>query len=122
MFEKAVRLKLRFNHKGLCTVEDLWDLPLKSLDSIFKKLNAEMKTQKEESLLETKSAEDAILDLKVAIIMHIVRVKLQERKAREEKKEKAAKKEKLLAIIAEKQDEAYRGMSIEDLTNLVNGL
>jgi len=122
MFEKASRLKLRFIHKGLCTVEDLWDLPLKSLDSIFKELNNRLKMQKEESLLETKSNEDEILDLQIAIIKHVVEVRLAEKKLRLDAKEKAAKKEKLLGIIAEKQEEGLRGMSIEELTGLVNSL
>ena len=122
MFEKASRLKLRFIHKGLCTVEDLWDLPLKSLDSIFKELNNRLKMQKEESLLETKSNEDEILDLQIAIIKHVVEVRLAEKKLRLDAKEKAAKKEKLLGIIAEKQEEGLRGMSIEELTGLVNEL
>jgi len=122
MFEKASRLKLRFIHKGLCTVEDLWDLPLKSLDSIFKELNNRLKMQKEESLLETKSNEDEILDLQVALIKHVVEVRLAEKKLRLDATEKAARKEKLLGIIAEKQEEGLRGMSIEELTGLVNSL
>jgi len=113
---------LRFIHKGLCTVEDLWDLPLKSLDSIFKELNNRLKMQKEESLLETKSNEDEILDLQVALIKHVVEVRLAEKKLRLDATEKAARKEKLLGIIAEKQEEGLRGMSIEELTGLVNSL
>lgn len=122
MFEKAARLKLRFNHKGLCTVEDLWDLPLRPLDSIFKELNAQLKTQNEESLLDTKSHENEILDLQIGIVRHVVEVRLNEKKIRENEVERAAKKEKLLGIIAEKQDASLYDMSIEDLTNLVNGL
>jgi hypothetical protein len=122
MFEKAVRLKLRFTHKGLCTVEDLWDIPLESLDRIFKDLNTNLKAQKEESLLETRSKEDEILDLKIAIVKHIVEVRLSEQKARTDLAAKSAKKEKLLGIIAEKQDSALRDMSIDELTKLVDEL
>lgn len=122
MFEKAVRLKLRFTHKGLCTVEDLWDLPLDALDRIFKDLNAKLKTQKEESLLETRSKEDEILDLKISIVKHIVEVRLAEQKARKDLAAKSAKKEKLLGIIAEKQDNALRDLSVDELTKLVDEL
>jgi hypothetical protein len=122
MFEKAVRLKLRFTHKGLCTVEDLWDIPLESLDRIFKDLNIKLKTQKEESLLETRSKEDEILDLKIAIVKHIVEVRLSEQKARKDLADKLAKKQKLLGIIAEKQDSELRDLSVDELTKLVDEL
>jgi hypothetical protein len=122
MFEKAVRLKLRFTHKGLCTVEDLWDIPLESLDRIFKDLNIKLKAQKEESLLETRSKEDEILDLKIAIVKYIVEVRLSEQKARTDLSAKSAKKQKLLGIIAEKQDSVLRDMSVDELTKLVDEL
>jgi hypothetical protein len=122
MFEKASRLKVRFNHKGLCSAEDLWDLPLKALDSIFKALNAQNKTQKEESLLETRSQEDDLLALQIAIVKHVVEVRLQEQRAREDVATKAAQKQKLLGIISKKQDEQLENMSVEDLTKLVANL
>jgi len=122
MFEAASRLKLRFQHKGLCTTEDLWDLSLKSLDSIFKNLNMESKAQKEESLLDTKDKFDTVLGLKINIIRHIVAAKIQARDEQKNAADKAEKKEKLLAIISQKQDAALHDMSIEDLTKLVQGL
>ena len=122
MFEQASRLKLRFPFKGQCSVEDLWDLPLEALDLIFKGLNSQRKTQEEESLLETKSTEDEILGLKINIVKHVVKVRLEERKARENEAAKAAKKQKLLGIIAEKQDAALRDMSVDTLTKLVDEL
>jgi hypothetical protein len=122
MFEKAVRLKLRFTHKGLCTVEDLWDIPLQSLDLIFKDLNIKLKAQKEESLLETRSKEDEILDLKIAIVKHIVEVRLSEQKARADLAAKSVKKQKLLGIIAEKQDSELRDLSVDELAKLVDEL
>lgn len=122
MFEKATRMKLRFNYKGLCTAEDLWDLPVKALDQIFKNLNAQLKTQKEESLLNVKTAEDHVLDLKLQIIKHIVKTKLEEAEAQENKALKAEKKQKLLKVISEKKDKALYDMPVEELEKLVNDL
>ena len=122
MFEKASRLKVRFNHKGLCSVEDLWDLPLRSLDSIFKTLNAQNKTQKEESLLEIKSQEDELLDLQISIVRHIVDVRVQELNARENAAKKLMEKQRLLGILAKKQDEQLEGLSIEELTKRIEEL
>ncbi|WP_243033922.1 hypothetical protein [Clostridium sp. AF50-3] len=56
----AARCKYRFPYRGNISVEDLWDLPVKALDGIFKTLNAEVKQSQEESLLENKSPEDEV--------------------------------------------------------------
>jgi len=122
MFQQASRLKLRFDYKGICTVEDLWDIPLRSLDTIYKDLNAQMKEQQEDSLLETKSQEGSILDLKISIVKHIVKVRLDEQEARKNEHERSERKEKILSIIAEKKDQALYDMPVEELNKLVEGL
>ena len=122
MFEKVSRMKLRFDYKGWCSVEDLWDLAVGELDRMYKSLNARMKEQEEESLLDTKSQEDAILELEIAIVKHIVAVKLAEQEARENRTLNAERKRKLLAIVAEKQDEDLKGKSIKDLNKMIDAL
>lgn len=54
LFEIAIRNKYRFPFKGWISTEDLWDLSVQNLDSIFKTLNKEFKTTGEESLLGTR--------------------------------------------------------------------
>jgi hypothetical protein len=122
MFEIATRNKFRFNYKGLCSVEDLWDLSVKALDSIFKELNSNLKQQKEESLLDVKTASDEVLDLKITIVKYIVEIKLAEKVAKENAAFKAAHKQKLMGIIETKQDDALHNMSVEDLTKLMENL
>ena len=122
MFEKAVRMKLRFNYKGLLSVEDLFDLSVSSLDQIFKSLNAQLKAQKEESLLDVKTEEEDGLALKVQIIKHIVKAKLDEADARETKALKAEKKQKLLKVISEKKEKVLYDMPVDELEKLVNDL
>lgn len=122
IFEQASRLKLRFAHKGLCTVDDLWDLSLSALDSIYKGLKAQEKQQSEESLLSTKSAANEVLSLQIEIVKHIFEVKQAEQLARQSAAEKAAQKQKLLGIIAEKQETELRSMSVEDLTKMVEAI
>jgi hypothetical protein len=122
IFEKAVRLKLRFAHKGFCSVEDLWDLSVEELDEIYKRLNASLKVLTEESLLEVPDNKNDVLQLKVDIIKHIVKTKLCEKEKAEKKVLLAERKQKLLKIIADKQDESLRELSLEELNELLGKL
>jgi hypothetical protein len=119
MFEKGIRLKLRFNFRGMLSIEDLYDLNVKSLDAIYKDLNSTYKTQKEESLLDVKNKEDEILALKIEIIKYIVKTKLEEQEAREKAQENAAQRQKILKVISEKKDKELYDMPIEDLEKMV---
>jgi len=122
MFEKATRMKLRFDFHGSISVEDLWDLHVLDLDVIFKKLNAESRTQKEESLLEVESPEEEIVALKIGIVKRIVSVKLQEQMDREQAAERRARKEKLMSILEEKQDAQLLELDMDALQKLIEEL
>jgi hypothetical protein len=122
MFEYATRNKVRFPFKGLISVEDLWDLTLTNLDSIYKTLNKQVKQSEEESLLNTKTTVDKELDVQIAIVKHIVAVKLTEQEAREKASAKKAQKQKIMAIIASKQDEELQNSSVEDLQKMLDEL
>lgn len=122
LFEMATRKKFRFPFKGMISIEDLWDLSVKNLDAVFKALNAEAKQANEESLLAVKSDEDTILDAKIAIVKHIVSVKLTDE---EEKKQAAVKREqkrRIQELIANKQDKELEGKSIEELQAMLAGM
>lgn len=122
IFEYAVRNKIRFPYKGLITVEDLFDLSVTNLDSIYKTLNKEIKQSEEESLLTTKTNVDTELEVQIAIVKHIVSVKLAEQEAREKAAAKKAQKQKIMSIIATKEDEALQNTSVEDLKKMLDEL
>lgn len=122
MFIEATRNKMRFPYKGLATVEDLWDLPVTELDKIYKSLKKQEKTANEESLLEVKSSEDEELTAQIEIVKYIVGVKLEENKAAEMAKERKEQKQKIMSILASKQDEALQGKSIEELEKMLDEL
>lgn len=119
MFEVAVRNKYRFPFKGMVSVEDLWDLSVKDLDSIFKVLNSQVKQAKEESLLNKKSEEDKVLDVKIDIIKYIVGVKQEEDSQRLLAKAKKEQKQKILSILADKQYEDLKNKSPEELQKML---
>lgn len=119
MFEIAARNKFRFPFKGMISTEDLWDLSVENLDNVFKTLNSEMKKTKEESLLSTKSKGDEVFELKIEIVKHIVMVKQEEKEAREKKFLNRERNQKIMSIIAAKQDEQLHNMSVEELQKLL---
>jgi hypothetical protein len=122
MFEQASREKTRFSFKGWISVEDLWDLTVEELDSIFKGLNAKLRTTKENSLLGAKNAVDDGIEFQVAIIKHIVEVKQAETAMRLVELENRRKKQKILGILSKKQDMDLEGKSIEDLNKMLEDL
>lgn len=122
MFEVASRSKMRFPFRGLISVEDLWDLSVQNLDLIFKTLNSELKQVQEESLLNVKTKEDKELDIKIEIVKHIVKVKLEEENNRLKAKEQKEQKQKILEILSAKQDESLQNKSVEELQAMLEEL
>lgn len=122
LFIKATREKMRFPYKGQATVEDIWDLPMTELDRIYKVLNAEKKEAQEDSLLDTKSEEDEELAAQIGIVKYIFTVKQEEKKVAETARERKEQKQKIMAILASKQDEALHDKSIEELEKMLDEL
>ena len=122
IFEYAVRNKVRFPFKGMISSEDLWDLSVINLDSIYKTLNRQIKQTEEESLLNVKTNVDTELEVQIAIVKHIVSVKLAEQEAREKAAAKKAQKQKIMSIIATKEDEALQNSSVDDLRKMLDEL
>jgi len=122
MFEVATREKMRFPFKGTISVEDLWDLSVQNLDKVFKTLNSQRKEAQEESLLNAKSSEDEVLDTQIAIVKYIFDVKLDEQATRVKAAENKEKKQKIMALMAKKDDEAMENMSKEELQKLLDEL
>lgn len=122
IFELASRNKIRFAYKGSLTTEDLWDLSVQELDRVFKALNAKLKVCKEESLLGPKATVNSELELQVAIVRRIVEIKLAEAATREAEAERKTKREKILSILAEKQDGALASKSEDELKKMLENL
>ena len=123
MFIYATKNKLRYPYvKGNVNTEDLWDLNVKELDSIYKKLNRESKAAQEESLLENKTKANKVLDIKIGIIKYIVEQKLAEKDKALKAKENAEKKQKIAEILNNKRNEALNNMSEEELQKMLDSI
>lgn len=120
LFKIASKKKYRFNYKGLITVEDLWDLPVEELDKIYKNLKTQQKNNSEESLLQTVSKEDKELNNKIDIIKTIVNDKLVAMDRALKIAEKKLQNQKILEIMADKQDAALKEKSIDELKAMLS--
>lgn len=129
IYAKAARIKLRFaTIVGSLSVEDLWDLPLQSdkgkanLDDIAKALRQTVKASAEESFVTPTNKVDERAQLAFDIVLDMINTKIAERDAATQLKAKAETRQKILAIIAKKQDEAIEGKSVEELTKMLESL
>lgn len=121
-FEFALKNKVRFPYKGAISTEDLYDLSVRELDTIFKTLNAQAKRSQEESLLATKTKEDETLSVQIEIVKYIFATKLADAEAAKRNKEVKEQKQKIMEIMAAKKDAALHDMSIEELQAMLENL
>ncbi len=115
LFKNAAKKKYRFQFRGVCTVEDLWDLSLENLDTIYKSLKKQQRESTEESLLEKVSKEDKILNEKIEIVKEIVADKLKAQERAKNALKRKAENQRILEIIADKKDAALKEKSMEEL-------
>jgi hypothetical protein len=129
LFMLASRSKFRFNTvSGVIAVEDLWDLPLSdsrkaNLDDIAKGLNKQLKEANEEqSFVKPAAAKTNEVQAKFDLVLTVIKTKMEERDAAKALADKLANKQKIMALIDKKKDEAMAGKSLEELQGLVNAM
>jgi hypothetical protein len=115
IFKYAAKYALRFPYKGQASVEDLFNLNLNDLDAIYKNLVKQQKADSGESLIETKTPLDTQLEVKIAIVKEIFADKKAAMEKAKATAEKKAQTQKILDIMARKQDEALLNMSLDEL-------
>lgn len=129
LFEQAARQKLRFpSAKGDLTAENLWDLPLTSkggfdLDSVAKAINTSLKAEAEESFVAVSAnPRKAQLETQLAIVKYVIAERIKESEATRQRSERAAERQRLIAILGDKQDEQLRSMTAEEIRKRINEL
>ena len=115
IFKYAAKNALRFPYKGTISTEDLFNLNLTELNNIYKALRKQQRTGDEESLIETKSADDVILDTKIAIVKEIFEDKHAAIIKAQKAAEKRAQKQKILEIMSQKENESLQNKSLAEL-------
>jgi len=120
MYKEALQRKLRFlTAKGSLTLEQLFDLSITSLDTLAVALNDEYEQSTTKSFLVKRNDADRTVKLKLDIVLDILNSKVDEAEAIANKKRDKEHNEKIMALIAEKQDGELRGKSIEELSAML---
>lgn len=129
IFEYATRNKLRFaSAKGDLTTEQLWDVPLRSsdgfnLDAIAKNANRAFKEATEESFVSsTRTPAVTRLELTLETVKRVIEVKIADEELAKKRAANKDEKEKLLAILAKKQEGKLDELSEKELQRRIAAL
>lgn len=129
IFEYAVRNKIRFaSPRGELSVEQLWDVPLRSkddfnLNTIAQTTNKAVKNATEESFVETtRTALHVRLEVALDCVKHIIEVKLNDENTAKKRAENKLEREKLLGILAEKQTGKLSALTEEEIKKRIEAL
>lgn len=122
IFEFDSRHNLAYpSTRGDLTSSQLWSMPLQhssgfDLDNVARAVNAELKAQTEESFVQTtKRAAQTVLEVKLEVVKHIIAVKLEEAANALTAAQRAAERDKLVGVLAAKQEDALKNLSPEEL-------
>lgn len=122
MYKQASQLKLRFQTpKGQLTVEQLWDLSMSDLSTTIKAMKKVLKKSDDNELgfLEEDSKVDKITELAFNILKDVYITKKEAAKTLREAADIKEHNQKILTLIAQKQDEELGGKSIDELKLLL---
>jgi len=129
LFEYATRNKLRFaSTRGELTVEQLWDVPLRSkddfnLETVAKAASKAWKEISEESFVESaRTPKHTKFETALETVKFVIETKLTEEAAAEKRAGNKLEKEQLLKILAEKQGDKLSALSEKELQRRIAAL
>ena len=120
---EALKNKYRFEYKGLINVEDLFDINLEGLDQIYRDLKKVENDLQSDSLLDAnENPLKKETENKINIVKNIFEIKVEEIEQAKIALAKKAQREKILAIIENKQDQELSEKSIKELRKIYDSL
>lgn len=123
MFANAARRKYRFpTCKGYVLAEDLFDMQPTQLNACYQQLKRELSQteEHEDSLMETPSNQTQDLRERIEIVRFVFEEHKNHALAVEQAAAQRERKEQIMSIIHEKQSQALKEMSIEELQKLLD--
>ena len=128
MWIEALSKKVRFEFKDLIRIEEIFDLSLKDLDEIYRNLKKQMdeyKQYSEDSLLDEDTEKDETyeeLQLKIDIVTAVFNHIKKQQEELQRKIDIQNQRDKILGIIADKENEELSNKSISELKEILNNL
>lgn len=123
IFEIAAREKYTYTFRGQIKTEDLYDLKVTDLDTIYKGLKSDLGKLSEDSLLETSDSEEReTINNKIEIVKTVVAYKQELAEQAKNAKATREQKQMLKTLIAEKKNEELKGKSVDELEAMLNNL
>lgn len=122
MYKQASKLGLRFQtNRGVLSVEQLWHLTQTDLSNAIKAVKKVLKKNDDDELsfLEDTKVVDVENQLRFDILKDVYLTKKKEAEELRNTAENKAHNQKILALIAEKQEGKLRDMSVEELEKLL---
>ena len=123
MYKQASQIGLRVNTpRGPLSVEQLWNLSMTDLKTTIRALKKSLKANDDDELdflEETESKVDKVTELSFNILKDIYVTKKDAAKALRDAADIKAHNQKILQLIASKQEKELEGMSVEELEALL---
>lgn len=122
MYKEASKLSLRFTTpKGVLSVEQLWSLNQTDLSNTIKAVKKVLKTTDDDELsfLESNKVVDKENQLRFDILKDVYLTKKAEAEAIRNAADIKEHNQKILTLIAQKQDEELGGKSIDELKSML---
>lgn len=126
LFERATRARLRFQTtKGVINTEDLWTLPLRTLNELAQGLHGQLKTIEDKiDFLNTEKPkkEDSETALAFEVVKYVLLTKKRENEETAMAAERREKKQNLMALIQQKKEGELANKSVAELEEMIASL
>lgn len=119
IFISALAQKLRFPFKGSISTEDLFSLGLTDLDFLYKTLTTREKEISGDGLIKKANPAAKVLELQIAVVKEVFDYRQAEINAKKAKAEVRQRNARIRELIAEKEDEALKNLSADELKKLI---
>lgn len=119
IFISALAQKLRFPYKGSISTEDLFSLGLTDLDFLYKTLTTREKEISGDGLIKKANPAAKALELQIAVVREVFDYRQAEINAKKAKAEVRQRNARIRELIAEKEDEALKNLSADELKKLI---